>query len=517
MSLKIRRVLLILRKDEINRIVVPQDNLVYDPGVYWFRDYWANRLKLGRSVPVEVGGIEEKKDLLSNELMVTQSSKEKFNVHWQSGQIDGVVDPFSLVHQLEPQRISLSLKKPGLRDEAPDPNFNMKPEKIQDVTAQPVACAMGNTRIWLQVLLRLIIPIIAIIIFEWVVLSYIVTSNPELIRSTLIIGAISLAAFIYGSLVIFIKIGISESTRQIIGAKATIYFYEGEHPQKFHYKYKEDKPSWLESKPYWVFRYSFTWSFELTLEKGLPVVHASEKDIERLDIWCDARTGEVEWIVSDYHWRELWYRANPNLSTVYVWFPANFHTPKPLIIPIDGKGKLFDLYNKHHQLSKEWMETIEKYRASHTKFLQTKYGKQKPRIMNRILLSQLSSLWWEKWRYPLGANSEIYKDPVISATGEQPNLPVTAQSIPPTPVKTPVVAMAIPVASKTIFQPISKHAPALSVKPITKLAITPMAVHSPASRTKKTNILLYTGIAVAIITSITAVGFYVSKNKKRQI
>ena len=88
-----------------------------------------------------------------------------------------------------------------------------------------------------------------------------------------------------------------------------------------------DLNSWLEADTYWVYRYVWRWSLEWTF----PLPH---EDWERADIWINARTGNIEWITSDYHWRELWYESNAKISGVppIIDFLFNWNTPEPLSV-----------------------------------------------------------------------------------------------------------------------------------------------------------------------------------------
>jgi hypothetical protein len=103
-------------------------------------------------------------------------------------------------------------------------------------------------------------------------------------------------------------------------------------PTKFEVKaYPENLANginnWLEADTYWVYRYVWFWNLEWTW----PLPH---EDWERADIWVNARTGNLEWITSDYHWRELWYEnsaktrgVNPTIDFLFNW-----NTPEPLTV-----------------------------------------------------------------------------------------------------------------------------------------------------------------------------------------
>jgi hypothetical protein len=79
---------------------------------------------------------------------------------------------------------------------------------------------------------------------------------------------------------------------------------------------------------FWVIRFMYYWRFEATF----PLPHS---DWERVELWVDAKNGVLKWVVSDYHYRELWYKVenpveNP-ISNLYVRIVTNFHTPIPVV------------------------------------------------------------------------------------------------------------------------------------------------------------------------------------------
>ena len=323
----------------------------YDSAVYWFRDYWSNRLKLNRNIQVEDFKIDVEKNFQSKELTLDPDLMGKCNVQSPGEKFVDLVDPIKLVQQYEPHRISFKFNKSGLRDELPDPNYRIDDKQIKNVFEEPIMQSKGELNLWQQLYFWVVIPSVLFMLLIWLVMGNIAIWFPQIIRFTFFIMTFSLVAFLYLAFRIYVKTGISEKTRKAEWGKATIYFYNGRAAEKFHYRNSNDKPNWLESKPYWVLRYLYRWPAELTLAKGIPFVHAS-KDIERLDVWLDAKTGKIEWIVSDYHWRELWYRADPNLADIHVWLASNFHTPRPLNISIKDKGTFADLYRKGNLLSK---------------------------------------------------------------------------------------------------------------------------------------------------------------------
>lgn len=491
----------------------------YESVLYWFRDYWSNRLGLNRNINTEGFKIDVEKDVLPAELTAENVAKGKCDIKWAGGQINGLVEPFQLAHKYEPFSISFPFSKSGVRDESPDPNFKIDTELIKSVIAQPLVQNAGERKLWLSLLTHVIIPSILLLIIEAAILWYAALSNPELARFSITILAISIAAFLYFALAAFVRIGISENTRKVLSAKATIYFYNGSQADKYHYRNPKDIPNWLEAKPYWVFRYLYSWSFELTPSKGFPLIRAV-KDVERLDVWLDAKFGNIEWIVSDYHWRELWYKADPNLANVSVWVLRNFHTLKPLTISIAESGTLPDLYMKGSSLSKQWMENLERYKSSHAEYF-SKNKNKKLNIGDRLLFSTLNDLWWEKWRYNYGANDIHYKTVDFPATGEQPTSPTFVQvaitrqkpvenTVTPKviPLKMPSVSLVGP-SKGTIYQ-----TTALTVKPIPTMAKTVIPHSSPVATKKHTHTMLYVEIAVVAAGATAAIGYFYMKRKK---
>jgi len=210
---------------------------------------------------------------------------------------------------------------------------------------------------------------------------------------------------------------ISEMTIEVKEGRANIYLYNGEQPSE-HYRNVGDAPDWLESKLYWVFRYMFIWPWELTIKKAFPFVHIL-KDQERIELWLDAKSGVLEWVVSDYHYRELWYEAESDLDRILVWVYPNFHTLYPLNINIEGKGDLKDLYVQGHTLKNLWKNHVEKHNIFHPGrwiAYQIEAG-YIPYSKLNIIPYTLSGLWWDHWRYPHGADSTRYVTEKIPVSG----------------------------------------------------------------------------------------------------
>jgi hypothetical protein len=130
---------------------------------------------------------------------------------------------------------------------------------------------------------------------------------------------------------LLVSIFTSLSTVQMLGAdNFNVYFYDDEDKDLVPYKHDYDKPQWLKGSHYWVFRHMYFWPFEATPSlKGF-----MHEDFERVEIWVNADTGKPEWSISDYHWRELWYKI-PELDediAIEANFSKDFHTPSVSVI-----------------------------------------------------------------------------------------------------------------------------------------------------------------------------------------
>lgn len=90
-----------------------------------------------------------------------------------------------------------------------------------------------------------------------------------------------------------------------------LYVNEPDHPLQT-YEGKE-APHWLRGKAYWVWRFVILAPAEIT--------KFWERDWERMEIWVRAdegpHCGEIEWFVSDQHYRELWFEPRRWLGDRY--------------------------------------------------------------------------------------------------------------------------------------------------------------------------------------------------------
>lgn len=82
-----------------------------------------------------------------------------------------------------------------------------------------------------------------------------------------------------------------------------LYLYVNERGHPLQTYEPREAPYWLKGKAYWVWRFVILAPAEIT--------KFWERDWERMEVWVRAdegpHCGEIEWFVSDQHYRELWY------------------------------------------------------------------------------------------------------------------------------------------------------------------------------------------------------------------
>jgi len=209
---------------------------------------------------------------------------------------------------------------------------------------------------------------------------------------------------------------------------SNIYLYDGsEQVGEFDlnlksYRNNDDAPFWLkeECELYWVLRYMYYWPIELTL-----IPHS---DWERIEVWVDAFTGKVKWVVSDYHYRELWYSVEDSLQNNHkAGFLLNFHTPIPFVktedvqvinhavnqassrlmrMVVTGRSGVRDILFKQGEL--DWKEI-------HDSDWIKSYGLMGPAA------DFCSNLKWSYWRYPWGIDDvERYSMNPATHPNDQP-------------------------------------------------------------------------------------------------
>ena len=192
------------------------------------------------------------------------------------------------------------------------------------------------------------------------------------------------------------------------------------------YRDLSDEPFWIRKsgvKNFWVIRFMYFWKYELA-----KVPHS---DWERIELWFDAQKGVLKWVVSDYHYRELWYEVNDQLSALYVGFFLNFHTPIPILEDKEVDSFIQALKKDNGELfrsfitgkSKEIVENIEKlltkqfWQELHPSMWISNYGLQ------NIAANFCSKLPWRFWRYAYGLEEpERYLDMPAAVSNDEPSV-----------------------------------------------------------------------------------------------
>ncbi|MEX2751317.1 MAG: hypothetical protein Q6366_005470 [Candidatus Freyarchaeota archaeon] len=257
-----------------------------------------------------------------------------------------------------------------------------------------------------------------------------ISITPSLVDQYSIIAAIpfnlTFTACLYGILFLLAAsfiLGLSGV--QVLGLERyTLYFYANQGPL-FPYKDREDAPIWVEGKYYWVMRFTYLWPGEFTLSSK-SLYH---EDYERVEVWVNAETGVLEWIVSDYHWRELFYRVPDDGKDhrIIVDFNTNFHTPNfTLLHPEElADFEVEDPLKAAFTLSKDWVKkgrqrTRELFKSIGQKVSTSILRKEEgyavktrskyvedyfidiPPGVRRATANVCAKLPWSFWRYPLG-------------------------------------------------------------------------------------------------------------------
>lgn len=169
----------------------------------------------------------------------------------------------------------------------------------------------------------------------------------------------------------------------------------------------------------------YFWRYELTT-----VPHS---DWERVEVWIDAENGIARWVVSDYHYRELWYKVAGDLSMLYVRFFMNFHTPIPIVESAEAEllsgifgqdtRKLARIVTsgKASEVAKQLrsFETPEEsMRELHPASWIQSYG------LPDMAADFCSKLGWTHWRYPHGLDKpEQYVGRPAATAEDQPRPP----------------------------------------------------------------------------------------------
>lgn len=205
------------------------------------------------------------------------------------------------------------------------------------------------------------------------------------------------------------------------------------------------EPYWLDGRYYWVWRF-------VTLAPA-ELMKFWEKDWERLEIWIRAdgeKRGRIEWIVTDWHYRELWFRYesltlkyaqqihditlrrsldSDDLLTWVVEIDMDlvFHSPVVRGIYIAAGGRL-SIGRRIASIlsvifSKRPLEDPERHKRG-LELLEiqgSEFLADVPEHFRTTAMRRLLSLPWSYWRFPRGVKSRrtlfVYSGSEGSQTG----------------------------------------------------------------------------------------------------
>jgi len=206
------------------------------------------------------------------------------------------------------------------------------------------------------------------------------------------------------------------------------------------YEREDDGPYWLEGRSYWVWRYLMLVPAELN--------KFWERDWERAEIWIRADgpdAGQLEWVVVDGHYRELWipfellgsphrierHRARarkldadrrPGVWLVEIDANLIFHTPFVRTVSFVPEGDAVPTRSVWHLLSglfrsgprddpDDYLLALDRARLD----LGGGVLDDLPEAIVGLATRHLLATPWRFWRYPLGAQRRrerrLYSDP----------------------------------------------------------------------------------------------------------
>ncbi|MCK4545807.1 MAG: hypothetical protein KAW17_00055 [Candidatus Eisenbacteria sp.] len=200
------------------------------------------------------------------------------------------------------------------------------------------------------------------------------------------------------------------------------------------YPYGEGhEPYWLKGSHYWVWRFVVLAPAE--------IMKFWEKDWERVEVWVRAdpgeKAGQIEWIVTDCHYRELWFRYDcettkrgrqrnaallhesmipdgppfswvveydmdflwhtPDVRGVFAARRSNGKVPGGLMRIIKALGR-----RPRRDRFRDYREQIEDLEADGGELFE-----EAPEHFRQLMLRKLVRLPWTYWRYPKGAVTSL--------------------------------------------------------------------------------------------------------------
>lgn len=215
------------------------------------------------------------------------------------------------------------------------------------------------------------------------------------------------------------------------------------------YERAGDAPWWLEGEAYWVWRYLVLTPAELN--------KFWERDWERVELWVRAdgdEAGQLEWVVTDAHYRELWVpyerlegeqrrarqakdarearrRGRPLLWLLEVDADLVFHTPFFRAVSLVAEGDRVPTREIGHVLATLWesaeSDDPEAFRSVLER-IRLRHGidvfEDVPEAASGLVARHLLAQPWTCWRYPRGAATR--REPRLYGWHPDEELPLAA-------------------------------------------------------------------------------------------
>lgn len=232
------------------------------------------------------------------------------------------------------------------------------------------------------------------------------------------------------------------------GLAPTLFLYDSEAASPLHPYEPGQAPAWVAPGRYWVWRFMYVSAAEIN--------KIWERDWERVEIWVRADgpdAGRIDWVVLDFHYRELWLpyerlvsarhrtehaarlariRDDPTWKAnwvVEVDMNVVFHNPEVrglYLMPLAGGWRRARLRQLLASLRPEMeLDRPEDFRgAMRATLLTDDFVADVPEHFRGYALRQLLKTPWRFWRYARGANS-AFRPYLYSKPMPEPHLPAS--------------------------------------------------------------------------------------------
>ena len=215
------------------------------------------------------------------------------------------------------------------------------------------------------------------------------------------------------------------------------------------YEREGDAPWWLDGETYWVWRYLVLTPAELN--------KFWERDWERVELWVRAdgeKAGDLEWVVTDAHYRELWIPSEKlgggdrlarqresaeearEEAAPYLWLLETdadllFHTPFFRAVSLVVEGERVPVRELGHVLAALWSradrDDPDDYRPGLAR-VRLRHGveifEDVPEAASGLVARHILAQPWTYWRYPRGASTR--REPTLYGRRAAEEVPLAA-------------------------------------------------------------------------------------------